>query len=167
MGGRGFHNLIFADFSCDKFAAVCQRYCEVQTIQAACTLHDYSCNECRKAFPMQAALDLHMGQYHYYPSKYICTLCHHDYETKAKLEEHKTRYPCNSKRHLADSKRKFIRALSLMPHCAAQNMLRHKQTPAINMGYHDKLRSVPTVTSVQYELSEIRSEDEESDSSHY
>ena len=145
---------------------MCQRYCEGMNVQAACSLHDYSCTECQKTFPMQAALDLHLGQFHYCPSKFICTLCHHDYRTKSKLEEHKLNYPCNSKRHLADSKRKFLRALSLMPQCAAENLLRHQSSPPVNLSYYEKLKSVDTVTNVVYELCEMRSEDEDgSDSS--
>ena len=158
--------MIFADFSCEKFAAVSQRYCEIQKLEPACTVHDYTCDQCHKAFPMQAALDLHTAQYHYYPTKFICTLCHHDYRSKAKLDEHKINYPYSSKRHLADSKRKFLRALSLMPQCAAENMMRHKQVPEVNIDYYEKLKDVPSVTKVVYEISEMRSEDEESDSSH-
>lgn len=118
---------------------------------------------------MQAALELHASQYHYCPSKFICTLCHHDYKTKAKLEEHKQSYPCGSKRHLADSKRKFLRALSLMPQCAAESTRRHRVKLAVNMGYYEKVKkNIAAVTKVTYSLTECRPDEEgESDSSQF
>lgn len=163
---KGFHHLIFIDFSCAKFAAVSQNSCEMLPVQAACSIHDYSCQPCHKSFPMQAALDLHVSQHHYYPSKFICTLCHHDYKTKARLEQHKLNYPYSSKRHVADSKRKLLRALHLMPQCTAESLLRPKEVAPVNMEYYERLKGVPAATKMVYELAECESgDDQESDSS--
>lgn len=170
MAGRGFHNLVFIDFSCDKFPAISQRYCEKNSVQAACHIHDYSCSQCSKSFPSPMSLELHVSSFHYFPSKHICLHCNHDYKTKAQLEKHKNRYAdsLTKKIYLTDSKRRFLRALGLMPLCAASThdaCFRTKQSPKVNADYYHKLREIDTVTRLSYDVhEEPEQDDDESDS---
>ena len=154
--GLGFHNIIYADFSCDKYPAISQTYCENHSTQPANHFHEYSCTECQKSFPIGSALDLHVNQHHYTPSKFICTLCNHDYTTKTQLDTHKQAFA--TRKHLTDPKRKFIRALSLIPKCAEQSMLsqgRQKRPPPIDYGYYEKLDRVDQVTQMFYKSEPI------------
>lgn len=167
MFGKGFHNLIFVDFSSDKFPAISQSYCEKNPIQPACSFHNYTCSKCHKSFPSGSALKLHSTQYHYHPSKFICNLCNHDYSTKSQLERHKSTYPSpqSHKKHLTDSKRRFLRALALLPQCGtAQFKPKEKETPPTNADYYSHLQRVETVTRLSYASSEIPDDMEGDDS---
>nr|XP_056710129.1 ras-responsive element-binding protein 1 isoform X1 [Euleptes europaea] len=56
----GFHDLGFTDFSCRKFPCISQVWCETNLRRCISEFHRYICETCNKAFPMLAALRLHM-----------------------------------------------------------------------------------------------------------
>lgn len=163
--GLGFHNIIYADFSSDKYPAISQTYCEKNSTQAASHFHEYNCTECQKSFPISSALDLHINQHHYTPSKFICTLCNHDYSTKSQLDLHKQTFAM--RKHLTDPKRKFIRALSLTPKCAEQSLINKRKDEIhvpIDYGYYEKLKQVEQANQLFYK-SEPIADHEDSESS--
>lgn len=55
----GFNDLAFIDFSCHKFPDIAQVWCETNLRRCASKLHRFVCETCDKAFPLNAALDLH------------------------------------------------------------------------------------------------------------
>ncbi|XP_069769621.1 ras-responsive element-binding protein 1 isoform X2 [Narcine bancroftii] len=56
----GFHDLGFIDFSCRKFPLISQMWSEVNLRRCTSKFHRFICEMCNKAFPMLAALSLHM-----------------------------------------------------------------------------------------------------------
>ncbi|XP_072929118.1 ras-responsive element-binding protein 1-like isoform X2 [Hemitrygon akajei] len=56
----GFHDLGFIDFSCKKFPLISQMWSEVNLRRCTSKFHRFVCDMCNKAFPMLAALSLHM-----------------------------------------------------------------------------------------------------------
>ncbi|XP_062926114.1 ras-responsive element-binding protein 1 isoform X2 [Mobula hypostoma] len=56
----GFHDLGFIDFSCKKFPLISQMWSEVNLRRCTSKFHRFVCDMCNKAFPMLAALNLHM-----------------------------------------------------------------------------------------------------------
>ncbi|XP_051871612.1 ras-responsive element-binding protein 1 isoform X2 [Pristis pectinata] len=56
----GFHDLGFIDFSCRKFPLISQMWSEVNLRRCTSKFHRFVCEMCNKAFPMLAALNLHM-----------------------------------------------------------------------------------------------------------
>ncbi|XP_007895064.1 ras-responsive element-binding protein 1 isoform X4 [Callorhinchus milii] len=56
----GFHDLGFIDFSCRKFPLISQVWSEVNLRRCTSKFHRFVCEMCNKAFPMFAALSLHM-----------------------------------------------------------------------------------------------------------
>ncbi|XP_067857894.1 ras-responsive element-binding protein 1 isoform X2 [Heptranchias perlo] len=56
----GFHDLGFIDFSSRKFPLIAQVWSEVNLRRCTSKFHRFVCEMCNKAFPMLAALSLHM-----------------------------------------------------------------------------------------------------------
>ncbi|XP_067910551.1 ras-responsive element-binding protein 1 isoform X5 [Heterodontus francisci] len=56
----GFHDLGFIDFSCRKFPLISQVWSEVNLRRCTSKFHRFVCEICNKAFPMLAALKLHI-----------------------------------------------------------------------------------------------------------
>lgn len=160
----GFHRLIFIDFSCDKFPAISWSYCEKHTVQAANEIHDYCCASCQRSFPIDSALKLHQLQSHHSPSKFICDFCNHDYATKIQLDNHKQTQQMTCKT-FNDTKRSYLTALSLMPRCALGHVSNAKILPEVNYKYHDRLKSVESLTADQYQSLPISMDEDDSDSS--
>lgn len=161
----GFHQLIFVDFSCDKFSAISWSHCEKHPIQAANEIHNYSCPSCQRSFPVDSALELHRMQSHSSPSKHVCCDCNHDCRSKTRLDYHRQIQPSTSRKHLTDVKRDYIASLSLTPRCALENNCETKHLPEINYKYYDHLKSISTLTSDEYESLPVCTEGDDSDSS--
>ncbi|XP_041039676.1 ras-responsive element-binding protein 1 isoform X6 [Carcharodon carcharias] len=56
----GFHDLGFIDFSCRKFPLISQVWSELNLRRCTSKFHRFVCEMCNKAFPMLAALNLHL-----------------------------------------------------------------------------------------------------------
>ncbi|XP_043575439.1 ras-responsive element-binding protein 1 isoform X2 [Chiloscyllium plagiosum] len=56
----GFHDLGFIDFSCRKFPLISQVWSELNLRRCTSKFHRFVCELCNKAFPMLAALKLHL-----------------------------------------------------------------------------------------------------------
>jgi len=106
---------------------------------------------------MSRALKLHNAQYHYHPSKHMCNQCNNDYGSKADLEQHKQHFASSIRKRLSDSKRQYIRSISLVPLCTYQSL--PSVTDDHDMDYHEKLRMVERSTKIYYESENIAGQD--------